>query len=292
METELLSFNFEVVAVNKKGKIVKRERKKNLYYIEKLNQEINLEMAAIPGETFLMGSLDNEEGFLCSQTPRHWVMVRPFWISKYPITQAQWQVISKSPQVNLFLDSQPSNFSGKNRPVEQVSWYEAKEFCARLSQLTERSYYLPSEVQWEYACRGTLSYPFHFGETITTDLANYSGVNWEYNGKICSRGFYGYGPLGEDRRETTNVGFFQVANHFGLYDLHGNVREWCEDIWHPNYIGAPTNSQAWITGGDETKRIVRGGSWNGSPHKCRSAYRGKFDPNASLYDIGFRVVYY
>ncbi|ACK66031.1 protein of unknown function DUF323 [Rippkaea orientalis PCC 8801] len=292
MDTQLLSFEFEVVTVNKTGDIIKRDRQTTLYYVEELTPEISLEMIAIPGETFLMGTCQNEAGFLGSQIPRHWVTVKPFWITKYPITQAQWQVVSTFPQVNLSLNPYPSNFLGENRPVEQISWHEAKEFCARLSQFSQRCYYLPSEAQWEYACRGTLSSPFHFGETITTDLANYSGVNWEYNGKLCSQGFYGNGPLGEDRRETTTVGFFQVANHFGLYDLHGNVREWCEDVWHPNYVGAPTNAIPWITGGDETKRIVRGGSWNGSPHKCRSAYRGKFDPNASLYDIGFRVVYY
>ncbi len=291
MAENLLSFEFEVVTVDNRGDLIKRDRQTTLYYIEKLNSNIILEMVAIPGGTFYLGARENEEGLLASQTPQHWVTVKPFWLSKYPITQGQWQFVSTLPKIEVSLTPYPANFSGENRPIEQVSWYEAKEFCNRLSEYTKRFYHLPSEAQWEYACRGNTKTPFHFGETITTELANYSGVNWEYEGKICSQGFYGKGPLGEDRRETNPVGFFQVANHFGLYDLHGNVREWCEDTWHRNYLGAPIDSIAWITDGDETKRVIRGGSWNSSPKKCRSAYRGRFDPNASLYDIGFRIAY-
>ncbi|MEM8780649.1 MAG: formylglycine-generating enzyme family protein, partial [Cyanobacteria bacterium P01_G01_bin.49] len=186
----------------------------------------------------------------------------------------------------------PAKFSGPHHPVEQVSWYDAKEFCTRLSEYSKRSYHLPSEAQWEYACRANTSTPFYFGETITTDLANYSGVDWEYQGKICSKGSYGQGPLGEDRRETTPVGYFELANGFGLYDMYGNVREWCEDIWHENYEGCPEDGTPWITNSHDTRRVVRGGSWNSCPHKCRSAYRGKFDPFAPFYDIGFRVVHY
>lgn len=258
--------------------------------VEAIGQGIILEMVVIPGGTFLMGAT-REEGWHASQSPQHLVSVKPFFLGKYPLTQAQWQVVATLPKVEQDLHSNPANFQEDNRPVEQVSWFEANEFCARLSTKTGHHYRLPTESEWEYACRANTTTPFHFGETITTDIANYSGVDWEYRGKICSKGSYGAAPKGCDRRETTPVGSFQVANAFGLYDLHGNVREWCADYWHDDYEGAPTDGTAWITDGDSNKRVLRGGSWNGSPRKCRSAFRGKFDPATSLYDIGFRVAY-
>jgi formylglycine-generating enzyme required for sulfatase activity len=114
-------------------------------------------------------------------------------------------------------------------------------------------------------------------------------VDWEYNGKICSKGSYGQGPTGEDRRETTEIGYFQTTNPFGLTDMHGQVREWCTDVWHATYEGASKDGSAWLTDAASPERILRGGSWNGGPNACRSAFRGRFDINAMLYDIGFRV---
>ena len=132
--------------------------------------------------------------------------------------------------------------------------------------------------------------PFHFGETISTDLANYRGTDWELGGKVYP-GNYGRGLKGEYREQTTPVGDFGVANAFGLYDMHGNVWEWCEDDYHKNYDGAPTDGSAWLTGDKDTTKILRGGSWSLYPFVCRSAYRDLNNPGLrDLYILGFRVV--
>lgn len=159
-----------------------------------------------------------------------------------------------------------------------MNWHEAVEFCARLAEYTQRPYRLPSEAEWEYACRAGTTTPFHFGETISPELANYDGTS-----------AFADGPKGEYREETTSVGGFQVANDFGLYDMHGNVWEWCQDVWHNKRDGAPTNGSAWSEGGDQSRRVVHGGSWLGSPWRCRSACRSGFTVTDRLVDAGFRV---
>ena len=128
---------------------------------------------------------------------------------------------------------------------------------------------------------------FHFGETITTDIANYRGIDDEEN---KWSGSYGKGAKGIYRKETTIVGSFDVANSFGLYDMHGNVWEWCADHWHDNYEGAPTDGRAWVYDNDNQLRLLRGGSWLGIPANCRSAYRDWYYPDNDDYDLGFRVV--
>jgi formylglycine-generating enzyme required for sulfatase activity len=201
-------------------------------------------------------------------------------MGKYQVTQAQWRFVAQLPQVNRELEQDPSHFKGDNRPVESVSWEDAVEFCLRLSEHTKRQYRLPSEAEWEYACRAGTTTPFHFGETITSDLANYNG---EYS--------YGQGPKGVYKQETTKVGSFGVANNFGLYDMHGNVWEWCQDHWHSNYEGAPTDGSAWLSNKEDSNRkLLRGGSWNVDPGNCRSAFRYYSYLVSNLNDIGFRVV--
>jgi formylglycine-generating enzyme required for sulfatase activity len=176
------------------------------------------------------------------------------------------------------MGNNPAYFKGEHRPVEQVCWDDAQEFCKRLSQRTGRSYRLPSEAEWEYACRGGTTTPFHFGPTITPELVNYP---------------YGSAEKGKYRAETTPVGSFP-ANGFGLYDMHGNVLEWCEDVWHDNYKGAPTDGSAWVIGGDKTSntRPQRGGSWLNGSGVCRSASRDRWYAESRNFSPhrGFRVV--
>ena len=196
--------------------------------------------------------------------------VPEFFMGKYPVTQAQWRFVAELPQVKEELKPDPSRFKGAERPVEQITWYEVVEFCDRLSVHTDRAYRLPSEAEWEYACRAGTTTPFHFGETITTDLANYRGTDWKEQGWS---GSYGEGPKGEYREETTPVQHFGIANAFGLCDMHGNLYEWCADHWHGSYEGAPEDGSAWLSDKDNARRVIRGGSWLNDPRYCRSAYR-------------------
>ncbi|MFM6777073.1 MAG: formylglycine-generating enzyme family protein [Dolichospermum sp.] len=239
-------------------------------------EDLELEMVLIPGGTFLMGSPENEEGSMNSERPQHQVTIKPFSMGKYPVTQKQWRAVAELPQVNQKLQPNPSRFKRANRPVEQVSWHDAIEFCARLSNYTKKPYRLPTEAQWEYACRAGTTTPFHFGDRITTDLANYDG-NYTY----------GDGLKGVHRKETTEVGSFK-ANEFVLHDMHGNVWEWCQDDWHDNYEGAPIDGSAWIS--LSNRKVLRGGSWNYYPVLCRSASRNWDNAKFNYDNFGFRVV--
>ena len=154
--------------------IIQKSRKTGLYFVEDLCNGVEFEMVLIKGGTFTMGAPEDEEDSINDERPQHEVTVPTFFMGKYPITQAQWKAVAKLPQVEKELEENPSDFKGDNRPVEQVSWYDAVEFCARLSNYTGRKYSLPSEAEWEYACRAGTTTPFHFGETITSELANYN----------------------------------------------------------------------------------------------------------------------
>ncbi|MBD2777598.1 formylglycine-generating enzyme family protein [Iningainema sp. BLCCT55] len=273
------TFEFEVVTVDAQGKEINRCQKQAHCFTKDLSNGVILEMVAIPGGTFWMGSHEPEVRQYPNEGPQHLVSVKPFLISKYPITQAQWEAVAYLPIVYQKLEPCPSRFQEKNRPVEQVSWHDAVEFCARLSEKTGHEFRLPTEAEWEYACRARSKTPFHFGETITPDLANYDG---EY--------IYRSGPKGINCKETTIVGSFQVANAFGLFDMHGLVWEWCLDHWHESYENAPTDGNAWLNSSDNQERVIRGGSWRNEPLLCRSAYRRLGNANQMLYNVGFRVV--
>jgi len=235
---------------------------------EALGSDQSLMMVRIPEGIFLMGASPKEaEG---TATPQHLVTVAAFAMSQFPITQAQWQAV---------MGTNPSHFQGDHRPVETVSWSEATEFCRRLQTLTGRYYRLPSEAEWEYACRAGTTTPFHFGEVMTAEVANYDA---SHAFRAC--------PTGKYRQQTTTVGSFLLANAFGLYDMHGNVWEWCADPWHDNYAHAPTFGSIWESGGDPAYRVLRGGSWFSYAGLCRSWVRDGLSPLDRRNDIGFRVV--
>jgi formylglycine-generating enzyme required for sulfatase activity len=290
----LFLFTAETVLVNKTGQVIERKPVKAYFYDENLAEVGNrkeaqnyIRMMYIPQGEFWMGTEDEEIERLLKkfgwggykrERPQRLVKVPAFHISQTPITQAQWRAIAATAKIDIDLKTNPSRFIGDELPVERVNWYEAREFCKRLSRETKREYWLPSEAEWEYACRAGTTTPFYFGETITGKLANYN-ASYTYSGE----------PNGEYRQQTTPVGQFP-PNAFGLYDMHGNVWEWCEDNWHDNYDGAPTDGSVWIENGDDNRSPLRGGSWFDYPDFCRSAYRHGSNRRGFINSFGFRVV--
>jgi formylglycine-generating enzyme required for sulfatase activity len=242
-----------------------------------------LDMVQIPGGSFLMASPNNEPLRSNTESPQHEVTVSPYFIGQFPITQLQWSAVAALPKVLQDLESDPSSFKGNSRPVEQVSWHDATEFCQRLAQYTGRPYRLPTEAEWEYACRAGTTTLFHFGNTITSEVANY---NWD---EIYNRG---ESKKVKDFEGTTPVGQFGVANPFGLFDMHGNVWEWCQDHWYDSYQNAPNDGSAWIDpeAKEDASRVLRGGSWIDIPRHCRSATRNWDVAGFRYYYYGFRVV--
>jgi formylglycine-generating enzyme required for sulfatase activity len=288
----LKNFEFTVVTVDERGVEQSRQQRSSRYFIEPLGDIADpqvpcLEMVEIPGGEFMMGSPDDELERYDDESPRHLVRVSPFFMGKYQVTQAQWKAIAAMDKVDIDLNLAPSQFTGDNLPVDTISWLQAQEFCARVTKFAERKNgniewvcRLPTEAEWEYACRAGTITPFHFGENISTSLANYDGNS-----------IYGQGKKGEYQEKTSFVGSFDVANNFGLYDMHGNVWEWCEDNWHNNYDNAPNNGSAWTNSKENNTHILRGGSWFNNPLNCRSAYRFRHDAGNYYFNVGFRVVY-
>ncbi len=263
----LKTFNFETVTVNSIGQIANRRQGQAQIFTENIGNGVSLDMVAIPGGSFMMGSPNTEAGRSNHEEPPRTVNISPFFIGKYEVTQEQYQAV---------MGNNRSYFKGAKIPVEQVSWKEAVEFCRKLSQKTGKTYRLPSEAEWEYACRAGTTIPFYFGDTITPDLVNYDGNN-PYDGAL--KGVY--------RKQTKDVGSFP-PNAFGLYDMHGQVWEWCSDRYHDNYNGAPTDGSSWETGLDN-RRVLRGGSWDDKAVNCRSASRDGNVAGFRYSRIGFRV---
>jgi formylglycine-generating enzyme required for sulfatase activity len=262
--------------------ILYKEAKQATYFTEILG-DVGLDMISIEAGEFLMGSADEEIDRADDEGPQHKVQVPAFFMSRYPVTQAQWRFVAETlPQINQTLEADPSEFKGDDLPVESVRWHDAVEFCDRLSIHTRRQYRLPSEAEWEYACRAGTTTPFYYGQTITPDLAAY---NHEYS--------YQDGPTGVSLSQTTTVGQYAYPNAWGLSDMHGNVFEWCVDDWHDNYENAPADGSAWTdeTAESTSRKVIRGGSWNSNPQNCRSAFRSYSFARVTNNYIGFRIVY-
>lgn len=270
-------FEFEVIKVVsfvKEGGLlgigssikVELDRKKGKveYIREGLGNGVSLDLVRIPTGKFMMGS----NNVLCpDEKPIHEATLKKFWMGKYSVTNAQWKaVMGTNPSGNYDV-----KFQGENQPVVGVSWEYGKEFCKKASEIIGKSIRLPSETEWEYACSAGTTTPFHFGETITPELVNYNPLR------------------GVNRGKTVNVDSFS-PNAWGLYQMHGNVWEWCEDVGHDNYKGIPQDGSPWLKDGEQNRHVLRGGSWNSFANFCRSAGRLWYDTDGSYDDLGFRVV--
>ena len=229
---------------------------------------VTMELVLVPAGEFMMGSPDKEAQRTSDEGPQHSVRIsRAFYMGKYEVTQAQWEAV---------MGSNPSRFKGDGKlPVEFVSWDDCQEFCRKLSSGTGRTIRLPTEAQWEYACRAGTTTPFSFGQTISTDQANYDGNST-----------YGNGGKGEYRQKTVPVGSFP-PNAWGLHDMHGNIWEWCQD-WYGSYEGSAQVEPAGPSSGPG--RVLRGGSWYNNPWNCRSASRDGNTPDYRFDGNGLRVV--
>ena len=237
-----------------------------LCVFEDIGNGVTLEMLLIPSSIFQMGSPSRTGN--PDEQPQHLVTVKSFMMSRFLATQGQWKVVmGMLPRCR---------FKGEDMPIEQVSWKDAQRFCERLSKRSGRHYQLPSETQWEYACRAGAVTPFSFGETLTIDVANFNG---KHTFREEPRGFY---------RHTTTQGVTFPPNAFGLHDLHGNLWEWCADNWLDDY-SSPRDSNSYQNR-DNRYRTVRGGSWHEPPDLCRSASRLKVLESEADEFTGFRVV--
>ncbi|MDY0964055.1 bifunctional serine/threonine-protein kinase/formylglycine-generating enzyme family protein [Massilia sp. CFBP9026] len=249
-------------------------------------------LVLIQAGRFEMGSPDHErriamaagsqKNWIARETPQHWVGIeRPFAMGRYPVTVGEWRAFVQASgweqhgEVNWESPGFPQT---EMHPVVGVTWFDALQYVAWLGAATGRRYRLPSEAEWEYACRAGSKTAFNVGDTISTLQANFDG-SFTYNG----------GPRGEFRHGTTPADMF-APNAWGLHDMHGNVWEWVQDVVHDNYEGAPIDGSAWELGGDQVRRILRGGSWLYNPRYLRAALRNGFSAVLSNDIVGFRVV--
>ena len=209
----------------------------------------SMEFALIPAGRFSMGSASGGS----DEKPVHEVTIgQPFYIGKYEVTQGQWTAV---------MGKNPSYFKGDNLPVEQVSWDDAQQFINKLNEMNDGfKYRLPTEAEWEYSCRAgtTGDYPGDLDEMGW--YVNNSGNGYFDAASIFQNDKMNYGKRIHDNGDRTHAVGAKQANAFGLYDMHGNVWEWCEDWHHENYNGAPTDGSAWLSGGEQKFRVLRGGS--------------------------------
>lgn len=234
-----------------------------------LPEEVPLELVWIPPGSFLMGSPEDEQARYDFESPQHEVTITEgFWMSKYEITQLQWLTI---------MGNNPSSFKGDNRPVEMVSWNDIRGTEGYLEQLNEKhpgyNFRLPSEAEWEYAYRAGTTTRFYWGDDLNhTQIDDYAWYEENSGG------------------ETHEVGQ-KLPNAWGLYDMAGNVWEWCEDDWHWDYLDAPNDGSPWVRSPRGSPRLLRGGSWDSHPNLCRAADRRYYSQVSRYFIFGFRVVF-
>lgn len=233
------------------------------------------EMVVIPAGSFMMGSPASEAGRSSDEGPQHRVTIAyTFAIGRFPVTFAEFDHFCT--ETNRGHPSDSGAGRGR-RPVINVSWHDAQAYCAWLSKVTGRRYRLPSEAEWEYACRAGTTTRYAFGDDISpSDAAIAPGIFAELVRSFTSP-------------KTTAVGRYR-PNPWGVYDMHGNVWEWVEDVYHYSYLAAPTDGSAWTDTFEGTPRVLRGGSWINDRGSARSAYRARSDPNNRVSHFGFRVV--
>ena len=238
-------------------------------------------MIPLPGGTFLMGSPVDEEGRANDEGPQHEVTIARFALAKTEVTFDQWQACVDGGGCTSNPQPDDLGWGRGSRPVIDVSWEDAREYIVWLNAQVDGSdpYRLPTEAEWEYAARAGTATPFAFGDTISTDQANYDG-----------RVTYGEGEVGEFRGRSVPVEDLRAANSWGLRHMHGNVWEWVADCWHDDFSGAPDDGSAWgeEAGGDCSLRVVRGGSWGDDPRHLRSAVRVRLVPGNRADYVGFR----
>jgi len=275
----LRPFAFEVVTLDQDGRGIERRHGHAQQFIEDLADDVILEMAQIPGGTFLMGAPESEADSLGVERPQHPVTVPPFFLGRYTVTIEQWLAVMGALPEGMQIVVDEAFTASARQPVVRVSYNDADAFCVRLSRATGRDYRLPTEAEWEYACRAGTTSPFAFGATITREVANYdSGSPGAAAAEEKTRG------------RTVPVGSLGAANGFGLLDMHGNVYELCEDRWHSSYQGAPADGSAWVSDADQRTRVLRGGSWSHRAKYCRAAARNIVgNPTGRSRKIGFRV---
>jgi formylglycine-generating enzyme required for sulfatase activity len=266
----LHEFEYEFPVLDSAGRVTERHSGRGWEWIQDLDSGVTLEMIAIPGGMFQMGSTHLSDP--SEETPQHLVSVKSFFLARGLITQEQWNQVVGKPL--------PCRFIGPHLPVENVTWREAVTFCKKLARLAGGpDYRLPSESEWEYACRAGTGTPFSSGATLTTDLANFCGPHT-----------YKAEPPGLYRHKSTPSGTFP-PNPFGLYDMHANLWEWCADGWHADYSGAPLDGSAWENGAEPGARVTRGGSWHEPPANCRSSSRLRQNETERDDLTGFRVAF-
>ncbi|MFN7623529.1 MAG: formylglycine-generating enzyme family protein, partial [Acidobacteriota bacterium] len=270
------------------GKLIRKQGECELY-TEDLGDGVLLEMVRVPGGDFLMG--EDEAGaaeyekecakwldktkckeWAGQQMPQHRVRVKEFLLGRYEVTQRQWRAVMGGLPAGM--EELGEKFKGEDKPVVSVSWEEVKECIRKLG----KGYRLPSEAEWEYAARGGMKSAYGYGDEITPEIVN-------YNGNFPA----GKTKKGVNREAPVLVGSMGIANQYGLYDMHGNVWEWCEDEAFVNYKGAPVDGSAWVSRAQAANRVIRGGSWYRSAVDCRSAYRFWYTPGIRSYAFGFRL---